>query len=175
MSCNTTLTSIIKGCENNAGGLKKVYIAPLASITEITSLEGTVSNIEMEEGSNYVEYDFNKDSANYIEEAGIDLVNGSTFFTTTLSLNIKRREVAKRNSIALLAGGQIDLSIIVLDSNGKYWLIGETGANLTGLGEGSGSVKADGSKYSLTFVAEEMDMIPEVDKTLFPDLLSPAV
>ena len=167
MACNTSLTSILKSCDNNTGGVSKFYIAPAEFVTGTTVSAGTVSAISMSGSSKFVEYQFNKNTANYTEEAAISLENGSTFFTTTVTLSIPRREVAKRNSIALVAAGQRDLKIILKDGNGLYWYVGyANSANLTALGEGSGTAKGDGSKYALTFVAEEPELMYEVDSSI---------
>jgi hypothetical protein len=176
MACNTNLTSILKGCDNNAGGLTNIYLAPAEQLESTTLVAGEVTAISMTASAQFVEFSVNKNSASYVEEAGIDLTAGSTFYTTTLTLTIPRREVAKRQSIALIAAGQRNLAIIIRDANGLYWFMGYAEyANLTGLGEGSGAAKADGSKYALTFLAEEAEMMPEVDSTIIPALLIPAV
>ena len=164
MPCNTSLTSILKSCDNNTGGVTKFYIAPTEFVTGNTlSTGGTITAITMSGSSKFVEYEFNKNTANYVEEAAISLENGSTFYTTTVTLSIPRREVAKRNALSLIAAGQRDLKIILKDGNGLFWFVGyANSSNLTGLGEGSGTAKGDGSKYSLTFLAEEPVMMYEV-------------
>lgn len=172
MACNI-LSCIQKGCENNAGGLRKFYVADAESITGITVSNGTVTAIGLSGGTPaFYEFEFNKNSAQYIETGNIDLTNGSTFYTVETTLNIARRDVDKRNSISLLGAGQRDLVVVVLDANGIYWLQGLTNyANLTAVGEGSGLAKADGSKYSLSLTSEEPDMMPEVDPTIIAALL----
>jgi len=173
MACNTNITGILKGCENNAGGLRRIFIAAEEDVTSTTIVDGEVTAITMDTSKLFQEFQFNRNSANYIEEAGIDLTAGSTFFTTTLTLNIARRDVAKRNAISILAGGQRDLKIIIEDSNGIYWFMGlAESANLTGLGEGSGAAKADGSKYSMTLVAEEVEMMPVIDNTIIAAIVA---
>jgi hypothetical protein len=177
MACN--ILSCIKGCKNNnAGGLLKFYVADAESITGITETNGTVTAIATSGSTTgstvpaFYEFEFNKNSAQYVETGNIDLTNGSTFYTVETTLNIARREVAKRNAIQLLGAGQRDLIVIVKDANGIYWLQGKTNfANLTAVGEGSGLAKADGSKYSLTLTSEEPDMMPEVDSAIIDDLL----
>lgn len=171
MACNTSLTSILKSCDNNIGGLTQILIAPAEFVTGTTESNGTITTIGMSGASLFVEYQFNKNSANYVEEAAIDLTNGSTFYTTTTTLTIPRREVAKRNSIALIAAGQRDLKLILKDGNGIYWYMGySNSSNLSGLGEGSGAAKADGSKYALTFLAEEPDQMYEIDSSIISAL-----
>ncbi len=172
MSCNTGLIGITKGCSNNVGGITNFYIAPSEFLSASTVSAGTVTSISMSGSAKFVEYEFNKNTANYVEDGAINLENGSTFFSQTVSLSIPRREVAKRNSIALVAAGQRDLKIIVKDSNELYWFIGyANSANLTGLGEGSGTAKADGSKYSLTFLAEEPEMMYGVDSSIIASIV----
>jgi hypothetical protein len=171
MACNTSLTSILKSCDNNVGGLTTFLIAPSEFVTGTTVSAGTITAISMSGASQFVEFQFNKNSANYTEEAAIDLTNGSTYYTETVTLTIPRREVDKRNAIALIAAGQRDLKIIVKDGNGLYWYIGyANSANLTGLSEGSGAAKADGSKYTLTFVAEEPELMYSVDSTIISSI-----
>jgi hypothetical protein len=173
MACNTSLTSILKGCDNNIGGLTHFYVIPTEFVTAIVDDgAGTITGVTVTSGSTFVEYEFNKNTANYTEEAAIDLVNGSTFYNQTVNLTIPRREVAKRNSLALIAAGQRNLNIIVKDANGLYWFVGRAnGANLTAQGDGSGTAKADGSKYTLTFLAEEPEQMFEVRASIIPALL----
>ena len=57
----------------------------------------------------------------------------------------------------------------VKDANGKYWYFPM--AQLTATGEGSGTAKADGSKYSVTFVAENEFLAKEVDASIIAGLL----
>jgi hypothetical protein len=176
MACNTTLTDILKGCDNNIGGLTHFYVLPtefVASPSNITDNgQGTITGITIQSGTTFAEYQFNKNTANYTEEGTIDLANGSTFYVQTVNLTIPRREAAKRQSLALIAAGQRDLYIIVRDANGLYWFVGRSnGANLTATGDGSGTAKADGSKYTLTFVAEEPEQMFEIDPTIIAGLL----
>lgn len=167
------LTEILKGCDNNLGGIKKFYITAWDNVTGFTlSGGGEINAIALAGGNTFVEYEFSKNSSNYVEEGNISLENGSTFYTVTSSLMIPRRELVKRNSIMLLAAGQQNLAIIIQDQNGLYWFQGlENGSNLTGQGEGSGTAKADGSKYSLTFTSEEPEMMRTVDPTIIAGLL----
>lgn len=172
MACNTALTAILKTCDNNTGGLTKFYIAPEEFVIATSISGGTITGITMSGSCKFVEFQFNKNTANYTEVASISQENGSTFFTTTITLSIPRREVAKRTSIQLIAAGQRNLKIIMKDGNGLYWYAGyANSANLTGLGEGSGTAKGDGSKYSLTFIAEEPDLMYEVSSSIIAGLI----
>ncbi len=165
MACNTPLTSIVNLCSgNNVGGLINIYIAPAEFVSATTTnASGVITGITMSGSATFTKFEFNKNSANYTEVASISLENGSTFYTTTLTLKIAKRDSTKRASIALLTSGQRNLYTVITDANGSLWFQGYTNyANVTGNGGGSGAAKADGSSYELTILSEEPDMMPGV-------------
>jgi hypothetical protein len=82
-----------------------------------------------------------------------------------------RREAAKSKSLKILGEGQRDLAIVVGDANGKFWYF--PNAQLSAVTEGSGQAKADGSKYAVSFVAENEFLAYEVDSSLIPGLTTP--
>ena len=82
-----------------------------------------------------------------------------------------RRDQDKSQAIKILGAGQQYLNAIVKDMNGKYWYFPQS--QLTSVTEGSGTVKADGSKYALTFVAENEFLAKEVDSTIISGILTP--
>lgn len=173
ITCNC-LDEILRGCDNNIGGLKAAYFLPFPEILSITATNGEVTGMTIGTACDgFVGFEFNKNSSSYTEEAAIDLVNGSTFYTVTTNLVIPRRDVDKRNALALVAAGQQDLAILLLDNNNIWWLQGkENGANLTAQGDGSGVTKADGSKYNITFTSEEPEQMYIVDAAIIPALLA---
>lgn len=160
MATCSALTSILKSCDTNIGGIKAVWLWDMED-QYLTSPEfsedtanWTITALDItKNGSNVpVVYQFIRNSSNYTEEYTIDLVNGSTFVTTTVTLNFSRREAAKSKSIKVLGDGQRYLGALVLDSNGIYWLFQDL--QLSGSTEGSGTAKADGSKYTVTLLSE---------------------
>jgi hypothetical protein len=166
----STLTSILKGCDSNIGGITSILINDQDNVVGpivddgnylITDF-GTVTEA-------FVPFEFRRNTGMYTEEAAIDLVNGSSFYTQTVTLIFHRREAAKSKAIKILGEGQRDLALVVGDANGKYWYFPK--AQLTAVTEGSGTAKADGSKYSISFVAESENLALEVDPEIIPDLL----
>lgn len=97
-------------------------------------------------------YTFTRESSNYTEELASDFVNGSTVWTTTLNLMFTRREALKSRSIKILADGQRYLGAIVKDENGLWWVFQDL--QLSASGEGSGSTREEGSKYSVTLIGK---------------------
>ena len=169
MAC-TTLTSILKSCDSNIGGIVSILINDQENVD--TSLIDVTDYVITDFGTlvdPFIPFEFRRNTGMYTEEAAIDLVNGSSFYTQTVTLIFHRREAAKSKAIKILGEGQRDLALVVGDANGKYWYFPK--AQLTAVTEGSGTAKADGSKYSVTFVAENEQLAYEVDKDVIPDII----
>lgn len=162
MACSLLTGGITIACSPNIGGIKKAYITDFSNVeASFTESTGTITAIAIASGESYYEFEFNKNTSSFTESGTISIENGTNFNTQTVTLVIPRREVAKRNTIALLA--QKPLSIIVTDQNDKNWLFGyKNGIDLTANEGGSGVAKADLNGYTLTFTGEEAEMAPEV-------------
>jgi hypothetical protein len=161
MSCES-LQTITKSCLNNTGGIRKIWLNEQENVTaavvtgwEITTL--TSSPI-------YTEFEINRNTGNYTEDSAIDLINGSTFVTQTITLMFNRRDKAKSEAINVLGSGQQYLAVFIQDANDKYWYF--ENVQLTATGEGSGTARQDGSKYSITLLSEADHLAYEVLSTL---------
>jgi hypothetical protein len=155
MAC-TTLTSITKSCSNNQGGIFSVYINDTDNVI-VTASASTHKIVSATASPKFTTFEFNRNVGSVTVEPTIDLINGSTFYEATLTLMFHRREAAKSRALQILAEGQRYLDIIFLDANGVYWYLDH--AQLSGGTEETGTTRADGSKYTVTFIAQ-MDNRP---------------
>lgn len=163
MACVLLTGGIAKNCDNNLGGVTKVYITDFENVTGVTAASGEISAFTMASGTQFYEFEFNKNTSSLAENAIVSLENGSLFYEQIVTLVIPRREVAKRNVLKLLM--QKELAVIVKDQNGLYWYVGEAnGANITELPSTSGTAKGDANAYTLTIRAEEPEQAQEVDE-----------
>ena len=169
MSC-TTLETITKGCDNNIGGITSILVNDMDNLGTIVQANWVVSSFGTLVDE-FVAFEFKRNTGNYTEEVAADLINGSSFTTGTVTLMFHRREAAKSKAIKVLGEGQRDLALVVGDANGKYWYF--PNAQITAVSEGSGAAKADGSKYSVTFVAEYENLAYEVNSALIASLTTP--
>lgn len=170
MACST-ITSILKSCDSNIGGITSIYINDQDSVDAneiVVDSQWTITDFGTL-ATQFVPFEFRRNTGMYTEEAAIDLVNGSSFITQTITLIFHRREASKSKAIKILGEGQRDLALVVGDANGKFWYFAN--AQLTAVAEGSGTSKADGSKYSITFVAEAEQLAYEVVPSLIPDII----
>ena len=168
------LEAILKSCDSNSGGIYGIWINQQDNIDTITptdpaaGLGWAITAINLVNPLNLFEnYYIRRNTSSFTEEAAIDLVNGSSFVTQTISLMFHRREADKSRAIKILGSGQQYLTAIVLDANGKYWYFPYL--QVTGVAEGSGQARADGSKYAVTLLSENEYLSYEVD------MLAPAL
>ena len=124
----------------------------------VSANEWTVSTLTLTANANV--YAINRNTGNYTEETAQDLLNGSTLVTQTITLMFNRRDKDKSEAIHVLGSGQQYLAVFVLDANGKYWYF--ENVQLTATGEGSGTNRAEGSKYSITLLSEADHLAYEV-------------
>ena len=169
------LEAILKSCDNNSGGIYDIWITPQDNITSITPTDPSavpggweVTGITLASPTLFTNYYIRRNTSSFTEEAAIDLINGSSFVTATISLMFQRREADKSRSIKILGSGQQYLAAIVLDANGIYWYFPYL--QVTGVAEGSGQARADGSKYQVTLLSENEYLAYTIDPAIIPAL-----
>lgn len=164
MSCSA-LESIVKSCDNNTGGIEKIWINQQDNISGIAldaTNTWTIETITLVGGApDFTAFDIRRNTGSYTEEAAIDLINGSSYVTAVINLMFHRRDQEKSQAIKILGAGQQYLVAIVKDMNGKYWYFPQL--QLTATGEGSGVTRADGSKYSVTLTSEVEFLAYEIE------------
>jgi hypothetical protein len=177
--CEALLT-ITKSCDNNSGGIQRIYINlqdnvdmdTLATISPVVNPGDayTIDTLALAGGADpFIEFEFRRNTSGYTEESNIDLINGSSFVTQTVSLMFHRREAAKSNAIKVLGSGQQYLSAVIEDQNGILWFF--PFLQLSATGEGSGVTRADGSKYSVTLLAENDQLAYAMEASVLVGLL----
>lgn len=158
-----------KGCKDNAGGLKLILLANKSEVTSFTSATGSVTAITMATSSNvWYEFEPNKMSSNWVENIQSNIQNGVIGYEQVLTMIFAKNEAAKRNQVQLL--GQGEVYAIVMDYNGKAFLLGEfNGMELTGGNSSSGTALTDLNGWTLTLTASEPEPAKEVTLTAIHD------
>jgi hypothetical protein len=155
----------VKSCDNNTGGIEKIWINQQDNISGIAldaTNTWTIETITLVGGApDFTAFDIRRNTGSYTEEAAIDLINGSSYVTAVINLMFHRRDQDKSQAIKILGAGQQYLVAIVKDMNGKYWYFPQL--QLTATGEGSGVTRADGSKYSVTLTSEVEFLAYEIE------------
>jgi hypothetical protein len=171
MSCTTLITQPIeKSCENNSGGILRAWVLDQDNFVGKTVVDTDWKVTAIVNDEPFVPIDFRRNTSNYEEDGQIDLVNGSTFYQNTINFIFHRREAAKSRALKILGEGQRYLTFVIEDANGVYWLFEHM--QISAIGEGSGTARADGSKYNVTVTGEADHLAYVVDETIIPNLES---
>jgi hypothetical protein len=91
----------------------------------------------------------------YDQEIVSSRENGTTFFRQTLTIKLKKQDIATHNAVKTLAYAKP--RILVENNEGQFFLVGLLrGCDLTAGSINNGAALGDFSGYSLTFQAEEL-------------------
>lgn len=151
-SCMTLTSGICRGCRDNAGGIKKLYVADLNDVVfPITSEDGVVVEIELESDAKWYVLQPNKYSSSWTENINVSVENGTLGYEQVVTAVFGKNDQALRDVVTELAKG--DLVIIVVDSNDVMWLIGseDNGAYVSGGNSASGTALTDLNGWTLNF------------------------
>lgn len=164
--CTQTLGGIRLDCESSLGGIKRVFIANYGDVTEIQTAGDKITGIT----GTFKPYEFRKQTGSMTSTLNVDETAGINYVSTELNLVFTKMETAKRIEIAALAKGQ--LAVIVEDSNGLFWYLGEDDYVSASAGSANtGQNKGDSNNYSIT-LKDESDSFPkEVDASVIAGLL----
>lgn len=153
MSCDVT-RGRLEPCKNSVGGLKAVYFVKFGTIGAIT-FDNTDTDVITAVAGNPAafKYELKGDSA-YEETITSDRNTGTTFFSQSLTLNLKKLTKKDHKELKLIAWGLNN--VIIEDNNGNFFLAGRTrGMDVTGGTIVTGAALGDMSGYTLTLVGEE--------------------
>ena len=132
--------SLKKYCEENNLDQNKVFYMALASGAD-----------------NWVEFAFRKNTCSAGSEMTVN-DNGSHYFTNSVNMVFAKQDSTKRLSIQAMASG--DCSVIYLDGNGNYWMIGlDNEVSLSTATATTGTSVSDTNQYELT-LNEESAVMP---------------
>jgi outer membrane protein assembly factor BamB len=156
-------------CRDSVGGIKTIYVTELANKSSITAASGTITAFTLTAGKKFWTYELMKETAALTENITTSDTNGTLFFEQDLTFTIRKMQASLSQEIKLLA--QNRLMIIVLDRNGKYWLLGENnGAELQPSTSVTGTAFGDMNGYNLVFKAKEESPMNEVASNLITSL-----
>jgi hypothetical protein len=153
-------------CKDSLGGLKNVYfinedITPNFMYRE--SAPGVyVVDTDFSESIDYVnfvqylyKFELKSNENVYDQEIVSSRENGTTFFRQTLTIKLKKQDIATHNAVKTLAYAKP--RILVENNEGQFFLVGLLrGCDLTAGSINNGGALGDFSGYSLTFQAEEL-------------------
>jgi hypothetical protein len=165
MACAIT-AGRLEPCKDSLAGLRNVYFIN-EDITANFIYKETSPGVyavddyfgESIDYVNFVQYLYKfelKSNENvYDQEIVSSRENGTTFFRQTLTIKLKKQDIATHNAVKTLAYAKP--RILVENNEGQFFLVGLLrGCDLTAGSINNGGALGDFSGYSLTFQAEEL-------------------
>jgi hypothetical protein len=167
MACNLTIGRS-EPCKDSLAGLRNVYFInediTANYIYKETSIGSGIYAVddyfgEVIEYVNFVQYLYKfelKSNENvFDQEIVTSRENGTTFFRQTLTIKLKKQDIATHNAVKTLAYAKP--RILVENNEGQFFLVGLLrGCDLTAGSINNGASLGDFSGYSLTFQGEEL-------------------
>ena len=189
MACTSKyLTSIATSCTSNLPSIKSLWIGQYdsASFTYTYLQDGQSQDIVDDDGNKIIEavsgatlkqgskpwviFNFKKNTGELTSEMTVN-DNGSHYYTNGVNLVFAKIDNGKRLSLEAVASGEC--TMIVLDSNNQYWLIGaENSVAMTTLSATTGVAVSDSNQYSLTISADEANMPILIEKDQAQTIIS---
>lgn len=155
MACVTLDGGITLGCDNNIGGLKRLWLTEKSNVTSTTlsSPGDEISAFTMagSPAASFYEYEFNVGNANYTQTEAYEETAGRMLTTITITLTLNRREKTKRDNLALLRFKR--LACVMEDNNNICWYAPDV--VVTTIDGGSGAAKSEPNQYVITIVGEQ--------------------
>tara|TARA_R110000803_G_scaffold170023_2_gene233099 strand:+ start:1957 stop:2487 length:531 start_codon:yes stop_codon:yes gene_type:complete len=163
MACDITVGRT-EPCKDSVGGLKNMYIvnysgtllsgATLDANDQITGLASVV-----------VAYKFELKGANTFDEANENSRdNGTSFWTGTGTIVLKKQDLTTQKEFKLLSYGRPQ--ILIEDYNGNFRLAGAENGCEVSVNTASGAVMGDLNGYTLTFTSTESAMASYVSSAI---------
>ena len=167
MSC-ILANGIALGCKDSLGGIKEVYIGSTNSTTVFTYDADDVID-SATAAPNFFTFEQRNEQGEFVQTGQHSVENGTNFWEQSVSLIFTKNDAEDRNTLMLLA--QSTLMIIVLDQNGKYWVVGqENGADLTASTQSAGKAYGDLNGTTVSFMGKESSPAREMDAATFATL-----
>lgn len=150
------------GCRDSVGGISLAYIGNFNA--DAGYLYDGSENIVGVTGSTVSYYTFEQEmeTGAFAQEGAYSTENGTVFFTQNLSLIFHKNDAALRNQLLVLS--QANLSVIVKDQRGEYWLVGkQNGVRVTAGSMNTGKAYGDLNGVTLTLTGKEPEPAYRID------------
>lgn len=163
MACDIT-AGRTESCKSNVGGLRNMYVGNFTATMydtmtvvadEITALVTPVNVFKFElRGDNNTFEESNENSRD----------NGTSFWTQTASIAIKKQDNITQGQLKLLSYGRPH--VILEDYNGNFRLLGAQNGCEISVSTATGGAMGDMNGYTLAIEGKELSMAQFVDSTI---------
>ena len=172
MACDIS-AGRLEPCKDSVGGLKAVYFVNYDAdiYKDATIVSGEITGF----GSAITLYKFDlKGTNNSFDEANENSRdNGTSFWTQTGTLVLKKQDLATQSELKLLAYGRP--LVVVEDYNGNFRMAGFENGCEVAVNTASGAAMGDLNGYNITFTGTEKTPASYIDATIIGDTTNTVV
>lgn len=171
MACGLSY-SFALDCKNSKGGIKKIWFAafPADGLSYSPTVTSSIITSWTGAASKFYKYEVRSSVATGGDKLTGNKQNGTTFYATSLTLQLEKVYAAAQVELYNLA--QQRILAIVLDRNGKYFLMGyNNGLDITEISAEFGTAMGDFNGYKLTLAGEEETFMYEINSSIISSLI----
>lgn len=131
-------------------------------------IKSSIKNVTLADGEKFKTFGFKPQTASFTQT--LQYSENASFWQQDISLVFSKQDSAKRLSIMSIA--QAELTAIVEDNNGKYWLCAINYPMVMNSGDvTSGTVYTDNNSYSISLSASDLELALELPKEVYETLV----
>lgn len=163
MSCLLT-SGYTLGCRDSIGGIKKAYIGNFNSGATYTfGGDDTITGFSGATVS-YFTFEQEIETGEFNQTGAYSTENGTVFFDQQLSLMFHKNDSTLRNQLLVLS--QANMSVIVEDQRGEYWLMGiQNGVRAINGAQNTGRAYGDMNGVTITLQGKEPEPAHRISST----------
>jgi hypothetical protein len=121
MSCLIT-TGYTLGCRDSLGGIQSVWIGNFDSGATYTFNGDEIITGFTGSTVSYVKFEQEMEVGEFNQTGAYSTENGTVFFDQQLNLTFHKNDADLRNKLLVLS--QANMSVIIKDQRGEYWVMG---------------------------------------------------
>lgn len=164
MACDIA-TGRTEACKESVGGLRNIYIANyVADLYDGLTLDVDGSITAIASPVTVYKFELRGDNNTFDENNENSRDNGTSFWTQTGAIVLKKQDAATQEALKLLSYGRPQ--VIIEDYNGKFRLAGAQNGVEFSVSTSTGGAMGDLNGYNITFEGKELSPALFIDPTL---------
>jgi len=162
-------TGYALGCRDNLGGIQKIYLRNFSASTVYSYDSTGVITGATNSGSSFYTIEQRTETGEFNQNGQHSLENGTNFWNQNVNLVFHKYQASLRDLLYVLA--QKEMTILIQDQNGKWFLIGEqNGGNLISSAANVGKAYGDMNGVTVGLQAKEPTPAREATQTYIDSL-----
>lgn len=158
MSCTLTSNYTLP-CRDSVGGVSKLYVIELGNTTFSMTSNVATTTVNAT-GKKFWEYELIRETAYFTQTINDNTQNQTTYVTQELEITLPKLSTTLRDEIEKM--GQVRLVFVIVDRNGKMWIMGKNnGCERNGGTASTGTAFGDLNGYKIKFMTMEANQAYE--------------